>query len=163
VDIIGSFYEAAGGPTRGYRCLVDSNLDWGQGLKPLAQWLRRLGNPPIFLCYFGVADPSYYGIRYMPVGGVTNVERQEGTALPGESDAVILAVSATNLQTTYYADHGLFDWLKRRTPVFVAGYSIFVYDLTRDVAGALSLADLMAASGLAEEASRLRKRYAHPG
>lgn len=146
------FNEAAGGPGRGYRYLVDSNLDWGQGLKGLSLELQRRGNPPIILSYFGVADPSYYGIRYEPLGFITNVDRREGV-WSGPMGRVLLAVSATNLQSTYYKGHKTFDWLKKRTPVFTAGHSIFLYDLTEDKEGIRHLAGLLRSSnpGRAEE------------
>lgn len=49
---------------RGDRYLLDSNLDWGQGLKRLRAFLDREGLPGIPLAYFGHADPSIYGIRW---------------------------------------------------------------------------------------------------
>ncbi|MBI5210371.1 MAG: hypothetical protein HY927_10405 [Elusimicrobia bacterium] len=134
------FNEAAGGPANGYRCLVDSNLDWGQGLKELSGILKEMGDPPVRLCYFGVADPSYYGIRHKPFWWVTNVDRREGVVEPGRDDRVLLAVSATNLQSTYYARKDSFEWLKTRRPLRVAGYSIFLYDLTDDPEGRAKLA-----------------------
>ena len=39
-------------------------------------------------------------------------------------------ISATNLQSTYYADKSLFAWLKDISPRTVVGYSLFVYDLS---------------------------------
>lgn len=64
------FNELAGGPTRGSKLLLDSNLDWGQDLKRLARWLREQEiQEPINLVYFGAADPSYYGIRYVNLEG----------------------------------------------------------------------------------------------
>jgi hypothetical protein len=141
-DYLAYFNEAAGGPAGGYRWLVDSNLDWGQGLKELGEELGRRGSPPIYLSYFGVADPSYYKIRYVPVGFVSNVDRRDGVTMPGKGDPVLLAVSATNLQSVYYADKTNFAWLKSRKPVFIAGHSIFLYDLTSDEEGRALLAAL---------------------
>jgi hypothetical protein len=158
-DYLTYFNEAVGGPDGGYRCLVDSNLDWGQGLKPLAAIMRRMGDPPVFLCYFGVADPSYYGIRYAPLGPITNVDRHEGMVRLQGSDRVLLAVSVTNLQTTYYQDHTLFDWLKARRPLIKAGRSIFLYDLTDDADGVQRLADVVEKAGDPAEAGWLRNRH----
>jgi hypothetical protein len=162
-DYLAYFNEAAGGPERGYKYLADSNLDWGQGLKPLAAALRRMGNPPVFLCYFGVADPSYYGIRYAPLAPVTNVERREGAVRLTGTDRALLAVSATNLQTVYYADHSLFDWLKARKPLLRAGRSIFLYDLTDDERALERLAGLAEAAGDPAGALWLRKRHVPAG
>jgi hypothetical protein len=33
------FNESVGGPKAGYKVLVDSNLDWGQGLKHLKSFM----------------------------------------------------------------------------------------------------------------------------
>jgi len=133
-DLLAYFNEAAGGPGNGWRVLADSNLDWGQGLKELAAYLRSIGNPPIYLCYFGVADPAYYGIRYAPVLPPPHVRRLPPPADPESSGRALLAISATNLQGVYFSDPSLFAWLKERRPLAVAGYSIFVYDLTDDPA-----------------------------
>jgi hypothetical protein len=48
----------------GDRYLLDSNLDWGQGLKRLRAFLDREGLPGIPLAYFGHVDPAIYGIRW---------------------------------------------------------------------------------------------------
>lgn len=153
------FNEAVGGPAQGYRYLVDSNLDWGQSLKELGAELSRRGGPPVYLCYFGVADPSYYGIRYLPFGFYPIVDRREGVEIPPDSGPVLLAVSATNLQAAYYGDKEIFAWLKSRTPAFVAGHSIFLYDLTGDPEGVLKLAVLLNGSGYPGVAARLMLKH----
>lgn len=61
-DTIGYFNLLAGG--RGERILLDSNLDWGQGLKRLKTWMDREGVEEIGLAYFGHVDPALYGIRW---------------------------------------------------------------------------------------------------
>lgn len=153
------FNEAAGGPAGGYRVLVDSNLDWGQDVKALAAWLRARGNPPVIFSYFGAAPPEEYGIRYAPFGVISNL-RLAGT---GEDvcamERLLLAVSATNLQSTYYyPDKNVFGWLKSRRPDFSAGHSIFVYDLTGDAAAAGELRRLAEANGLRRAAGCLALR-----
>ena len=145
-DYLAYFNELGGGPDNGYHWLADSNLDWGQGLKELGAELGRRGSPPVYLSYFGVADPSYYGIRYVPVGFVTGVQRRDGLADPRLGAPMLLAVSATNLQAVYYADKSVFSWLRDRKPIFIAGHSIFLYDLTEDDESRRRLAGLIAAS-----------------
>jgi hypothetical protein len=61
-DTISYFNLLAGG--RGDRYLIDSNLDWGQGLERLRAYLDREHLPGIALAYFGHVDPALYGIRY---------------------------------------------------------------------------------------------------
>jgi hypothetical protein len=143
------FNELARG--RGEDWLSDSNLDWGQDLPALAGELSRRGNPPVVLAYFGVGDPEAYGIRYVSLATVSNVERAGNAALaPG--GPLLFAVSETNLVGTYYKDHELFSWLRARRPIAVPGGSIFLYDLTSDAEGRARLSAMLASAGRAAEA-----------
>ncbi len=45
--------ELWGGTENGYRCLSDSNYDWGQGLKELAQWQQTHQVPDLHVLYYG--------------------------------------------------------------------------------------------------------------
>ena len=60
------FNELVGPSANGYRYFVDSNLDWGQGLKALGDYLRRQGSPPIYLCYFGCSNRRATGSAFSP-------------------------------------------------------------------------------------------------
>jgi hypothetical protein len=152
------FNELAGGPANGYRLFVDSNLDWGQDVKGVAEYLRSRGNPPVIFSYFGVARPENYGITYTPLGVVSNVELAGTGAQVCAMKDILLAVSATNLQGTYYPDKETFTWLKSRKPDFTAGYSIFVYDLTSDKDGLARLAAVFDRDGRNAEADCLYAR-----
>ncbi|HXT01289.1 MAG TPA: hypothetical protein VN915_11480 [Elusimicrobiota bacterium] len=143
------FNELAGG--RGERWLSDSNLDWGQDLPALARELAARGNPPVLLSYFGAGDPEAYGIKYVPLGFITNVERTGNAALaPGAP--VFFAISETNLTGTYFKNHALFDWLRSRRPAAVPGGSIALYDLTDDAEGRVILGTMLAGEGRAGDA-----------
>ena len=59
------FNEFAGGAAGGHRYLIDSNLDWGQGLLDLRRWLDAHPPPePLALAYFGAVDPAIAGIHF---------------------------------------------------------------------------------------------------
>ncbi len=137
------FNEIAGGMNGGHRWLVDSNLDWGQNLKGLAKILAARGNPPIYLSYFGVADPSAYGIDYVSIIPNWNVTRWGNAADPAASGRVLFAISVTNLQAVYIPDRKIFSWLKELHPIETIGGSIFLYDLTENQAGRRRLAELL--------------------
>jgi hypothetical protein len=122
------FNELVGGPDSGWKYLVDSNLDWGQDLKGLSEYLKKEGNPEITLSYFGTADPSAYGIRYQALGIISLPERK-GQIDPSAPMRDILAISATNLQGVYYYQHDFFHWLKDLPIKKKIGYTIFVYDI----------------------------------
>lgn len=117
------FNVLAGGPENGHRVLLDSNLDWGQDLPALAQYLREHGDASVTLGYFGAVDPAIYGISYEPL-------TRAGT--PG-----LTAISAAYLMGFDYPLTYLTPWqappleaaahYRDRVPVGRAGYSIFLY------------------------------------
>ncbi|MGH7264813.1 MAG: ArnT family glycosyltransferase [Candidatus Rokuibacteriota bacterium] len=122
------FNELAGGPEKGARWLVDSNLDWGQALRVLPGWLRARGIDRVNLCYFGTADPIAYGFDHVPLPGCTVYDEPASTPrLPG-----YLAISATHLAGVHFAPE-LRAWyqalLERARPVGVVGHAIHVYEI----------------------------------
>jgi len=126
------FNQFVGGPSEGYRYFTDSNLDWGQGLKMLAQELEKEDlEKGIYLSYFGVADPHSYGIRYINVGSdaIADHKDDRGNLLEPPNK---FAISVTNYQATYYSNREVFGWLKDKKPLKKIGYSIFLYDFKND-------------------------------
>jgi 4-amino-4-deoxy-L-arabinose transferase-like glycosyltransferase len=119
-DTIDYFNVLAGG--QGDRILLDSNLDWGQGLKRLRRYMDREGLPKIGLAYFGHVDPALYGIRW---------------EFPDPTHPGPVAVSANFLHGYPYATYangrilpippGAFTWVGRSPRVAELGGGIFVY------------------------------------
>jgi hypothetical protein len=156
---ISYFSSVFGGPSRGHKYLLDSNLDWGQGLADLSAFLKTHGVDGIYLSYFGTGDPEYHGIKYRPVGFITNVTRGGSDIDVSVQRQKYLAVSATNLLANYYADKNIFEPLRGIKPAYVAARSIYVYDLADD--GVRSyLAGLYESIGDAREAARVRSLVA---
>jgi hypothetical protein len=63
-------------PANGYRHLVDSSLDWGQDLPGVRRYIEtKHPPPPIYLSYFGFANPVYYGIPAIHTYSVTGAHR----------------------------------------------------------------------------------------
>jgi len=94
------FNRLSGGPENAYRLVVDSSLDWGQGLPALAAWQRaQPGEEPLHLAYFGAGSPAYYGVRATRIGDAQfdNEPHRE----PRELGPGLYAVSATLLQGVY--------------------------------------------------------------
>jgi hypothetical protein len=117
--------EAAGGPSRGYRLLADSSLDWGQDLKTLRAYVDRRSLGDVKLSYFGSADPRYYGFTRILPGSRLFPEGTVGSVEPGD----VLAVSATHLQGLYIAPDvaDLMATLRAREPDDQVGYTILIY------------------------------------
>jgi hypothetical protein len=97
------FNALAGGPSSGYRHLVDSSLDWGQDLPGLARWLERAQTDrtspvPVYLSYFGSGDPSHYRLDVRQIYSYQDWRRERPLyALTGG----IYCISATMLQSVY--------------------------------------------------------------
>jgi hypothetical protein len=127
-DPLTYFNVFAGGPRNGYQALADSNLDWGQALKPLSVWMSERNVRRINLVYFGTADPKYYGIDAHYVWGTiapaVSPAQQGPPELPG-----YVAVSATLLDGVPFDDRmrAFFRPLRDRVPAADIDGSIKVY------------------------------------
>ena len=110
-------------------------------LKELGRYLKGEKADGIFLDYFGTPDPHYYGIKYVPLGMINTISDNESTSQArslragdnidfSRENKVLFAISATNLQATYYADKNLFSWLKNIKPDKIVAHSIFVYNMS---------------------------------
>ena len=89
------FNVAAGGARGGFKLLSDSNLDWGQDLLAVQKWQKAHPQDRLYLAYFGMADPAFYGIKYI------NIPGGFGPSYQLMSEPGVMAVSATVLQGTY--------------------------------------------------------------
>jgi hypothetical protein len=120
------FNVASGGARGGVRLLGDSNLDWGQDLKLLADWRQKNPDGNLYLCYFGMADPAYYGIDYINLPG----GYRYGPPVKFPTGPGIIAISATHLQGIYLdpALQSYYEPLRSARPVAVLGGSIYLFD-----------------------------------
>lgn len=122
------FNTVAGGPAGGYRYLADSNIDWGQDLKPLGRWMREHQVAHINLAYFGTAVPAYYGIDSTLIWGTTipgvAPDQVGAPKLPG-----YVAISTTLLQGVPFEPRlrDFYKPLRDTVPVADIGGSIKIY------------------------------------
>ncbi|HVU16773.1 MAG TPA: glycosyltransferase family 39 protein [Candidatus Didemnitutus sp.] len=151
------FNVIGGGPSRAYRLVVDSSLDWGQDLPALQEWItrNRRANEPFYFSYFGNAWPPHYGVRptiFLPAVNVVRPPFKPYDLEPG-----LYAISATSLSEVYSGTKGpwtpgmqaLYDslphdseafadvrfsrlckYLQHRRPDAAPGYSILVFRLS---------------------------------
>ena len=94
----------------GWRYVRGSDVDWGQGLKALKRYMDKENVDEVVLRYFGPADPTFYGIRSVPL---TEEEMKD----PARK---IYAISI------FYLEHA--EWTARIQPTATVGGSIFIYD-----------------------------------
>ncbi|QDT43958.1 hypothetical protein Pan241w_40620 [Gimesia alba] len=127
-DHLAYFNELSGGPENGGLHLIDSNLDWGQDLYRLKEYLKQHKVDDLGLAYFGTVPPSTLGVPYR---------------LPPEfhPEPGTYAISASLLQGRPYSirkqdgsRHNLgndaLGYLRFFKPKARLGYSINVYELT---------------------------------
>jgi hypothetical protein len=123
------FNQFVGGPQKGYRHLVDSNLDWGQDLKGLKSYMDQNGIKTVKLSYFGTADPSQYEIAYDPLPSFVILEPPTPCRELRKGD--IVAISATHLHPLYVDLGVLGHYLRDHRPKDHIGHSIYIYELER--------------------------------
>jgi hypothetical protein len=127
---ISYFNELAGGPRHGARHLLDSNIDWGQDLYCLQDWLRE--HPHLRLdglAYHGSTDPQLSGIPETPLP--PRGPGYQGGSHASETDAIgpqpgWYALSVNHL----YDVSRQFSYFLRYQPTAMAGYSIWIYHIT---------------------------------
>lgn len=135
---ISYFNPMAGGPANAIHLLSGSNLDWGQSLPPLQDYLNaHPGVGPVRLYYFGAGWPG----KWIPD------ERHELMPPPWGPDLVktnklipepgYYAISGTMLTgqlfSPEYRDY--FEKFRSMTPIAVPGGCIFVYRVAGDQPG----------------------------
>jgi hypothetical protein len=162
-DAITYSNELAGGPSRTWERLTDSNVDWGQSLPSLRAALKDEPVRTLWLEYFGTAWPPAHGVeRYRRIrdprfraGQILPEPRKDGLAPAGRE---LLAVSATSLVDVYVPDRDLHAWLRARTPWAWAGHSIAIYDITGDAEAFRRLAEMADRMGDRTTAAEARRR-----
>jgi hypothetical protein len=129
-----AFFNAPAKPHR-LMLLGDSNLDWGQDLKLLAAFQQQQlkARPdsgqqdlPLYLVYFGFADPWAYGVDYINFPG----GYPYGLAPEVKTDPGILAISATasRASTTTPKLRLAYGQLKSKRPRAILGGTIYCYE-----------------------------------
>lgn len=120
------FNQLVGGPSGGYRYVVDSNLDWGQDLRRIADYVNDHDIKKIELDYFGWADQYYYLGNHFDWLTSDKYKNKADFLARSDSNGWI-AVSATFLMNNFKTKYA---WLYAERPVTVIGNSIFVYHLS---------------------------------
>ncbi|MCI0395199.1 MAG: glycosyltransferase family 39 protein [Chloroflexi bacterium] len=118
------FNDLVGGSANGYKYLGDSNLDWGQDLPLLAEYVSEAAEP-LWVYYFGASKPAYYGVTVAtPASGEAGPSLASANPPPGR-----YAVSVSFLQGMVLDEPDQFDWFRRQEPVGHLGYSILLYEV----------------------------------
>jgi hypothetical protein len=119
------FNLLAGGPAGGYRYLVDSNLDWGQNMWQLRDWMVEHGVEKVSYAHFSPDRPRVYGIQadFLPP------DPRAVPFAPFDPAPGVYAIGATVLQGAYTPDVNTYAWFRSHEPVARLGHALFVYDV----------------------------------
>ena len=143
-DYMAYFNEFIGGPKNGHNYLLGGNLDQGQDLKKLNDYLKENDIGAIKLSYHGMFDPSYFNISYEPLpmeyylpwapeyrpAGYKPYERPEDYKEDCSKKQGIIAISVSNLHSALLINKSCFNWLSDYEPIKRIGYTIHVYNIT---------------------------------
>lgn len=128
------FNELAGGPLGGPTHLINSNIDWGQDLLHLKQWLSAHPEAnPLHLAYYGYYDPAGLRIEYTAIPHQSAVDGNSGRTLTEQVaiDPGWYAVSVNYIRGyPWRAPQGAYEYFQNFTPVATTGYSIYIYHIT---------------------------------
>lgn len=123
------FNQTVGGAAGGHKVVADSNLDWGQDLKRLADWVDENNISIINLDYFGWADQSYYlknKFRWI-VGGQYSSKEAFLKENPSGGYVAISATFYTQANAINGDKERNYKWLESETLFTTIGHSIFVW------------------------------------
>jgi hypothetical protein len=140
------FNEPAGGPPNALSHLADSNIDWGQGLIALRDWLEEHApGQKVELAYFGTMYPEVLGIDYeLPPFGPEALTAHADPSDVGPTPG-LHAISANFLVGVPFPAPNAegrqtgvplraYTYYNRFEPIATPGWSIYVYDLTLEEA-----------------------------
>jgi 4-amino-4-deoxy-L-arabinose transferase-like glycosyltransferase len=130
---LGSYFnEVVGGPRRGAKWLLGSDIGWGQDLLNLKRWLDDHPQAhPLKLAYVGNIDPRLAGIDFelpprvssakdLPPGwyavGASLAQGGNGYSFTGDGRAI-------------HIERGRYAYFAELEPTAMAGYSIYIYEI----------------------------------
>lgn len=144
------FNELVGGPKNGHRHLINSNIDWGQDLLLLRDWVDAHPEArPLSISFNNAYYPTEAGLQYRPPApgpGSENLALEQaeyqaaGKTLPLGPQPGWYFISVNFLYVKYPRLRGVaydLSYFQEFEPVDRIGYSILVYHITPDQAAAV--------------------------
>jgi len=137
------FNEFVGGSKNGYKYLLSDNVERGEDLLGLKEYLTKNNINKINLSYHGNLDPIEYGIYYDYMPSACFQDWIPGSLKFGQKCKLnfiedcsvrkgIVAISVTNLQNRLLKNRSCFNWLKKYNTVESIGNSIHIYNISNE-------------------------------
>jgi hypothetical protein len=121
------FNELAGGPMGGHRYLVDANIDWGQDLLYLRNWVNKHPEAkPLYMAHQYFLNPEMLGIEteWPPCGPHIGLQHNDVAIGKVGPQPGWYAMSVDQIHAPEY------EYFLSFEPVATAGYSIYIYHIT---------------------------------
>jgi len=145
--------ELWGGPSKTYRVLTDSNVDWGQGLPAVKRYLQTHAATPCWLAYFGSVDPAQYQLpcKLLTVSQARIWERPLDEVPPILQGTVLVSATEMSGQLWGPGEINPYEQFRTAQPVECLAGSILVYQGTFHVPLASALSRLGKVVALANQ------------
>lgn len=131
---ISYFNQIAGGSENGWQVLIDSNIDWGQDLYRLRDWMAENEVESVKLAWFGASQAPAHFITYEPLPGKGGDFEGLWFNVPFDVNAPqsgVYAITVHNLQEMqrrfYGAEPTVYAWFRGREPDVRIGHSIHIH------------------------------------
>lgn len=118
------FNELVGGSKNGHKYLDDSNVEWGQDLKRLAEYQKNSPDLKVGYAWGAFIDLERYGIK-----NIVSLSSKENLWLNPKGKYAISTniVIRTGLASQKFGDDRL-NWMDRYKPIDRIGQSFFIYE-----------------------------------
>lgn len=127
------FNELALGPDNGWRVLVDSNLDWGQDLGELVDFVRERDIGSIYVSYFGSIPIGSFPVEEYPLPAKPLPPRPAFDWQPLFPRPGWYAISLTHLMGgAGLPNPDTFAFFRHQQPTAVLGRTIYIYHLREE-------------------------------
>jgi hypothetical protein len=124
-DHLSYFNQIAGGSAHSVEWLDNSNVDWGQGLIQLRDYLQANQIQDYAFFYFGAGDPAHYGIRGRRITDFNFiVQPTYGTVI---LSAHGIPRARSILDNVF--GNGPLNWLRHTKPLAIVGHAYYVYEI----------------------------------
>lgn len=129
------FNELAGGPRHGGEHLLDSNVDWGQDLLYLNDWLDKHADINLDgLAYYGSYPATLAGISKTPCPPPRSEAEYEYRDTGQSEDAFGPKPGWYAVSVNYLYGRFRYCYFLSFEPVAMAGYSVYIYHITPEEA-----------------------------
>ena len=131
------YYNEFVGMNNGYKVSINVDVDWGQDLKLLKNYMDENNIDKISFSYFGQVYPEYYNISYNYLPSIGTF-RYKGVNSPlndiEDCRPVkgLVAISIANLKQPFlFKNQSCFEWVDGLQPVHRVGYTIYIFNVTQ--------------------------------